>query len=223
MPTLPTNRKSLSALAQRASLIFAGRNLAEESGAGQADAACAASRSESVSGDSSPASRGPRGGSAARSAFQTSENPQQIGAFVASRPAPSGFFPILPADVSAVASSGEVFRSLGSRTDPVLHVRFPAPWSVVAENRRNLKMAVSLEPRANRRTWVRVKQIAVNGFNAGTSRRCRAARKNTRPGSRPSPVRAVACPTQGATTRLATDSAPGWTPGLARTALGRAG
>ena len=39
MPTLPTNRKSLSALAQRASLIFAGRNLAEESGAGQADAA----------------------------------------------------------------------------------------------------------------------------------------------------------------------------------------
>ena len=137
MPTLPTNRKSLSALAQRASLIFAGRNLAEESGAGQADAAQAASRSESVSGDSSPASRGPRGGSAARSAFQTSENPQQIGAFVASRPAPSGFFPILPADVSAVASSGEVFRSLGSRTDPVLHVRFPAPWSVVAENRKN--------------------------------------------------------------------------------------
>ncbi len=118
-------------------LIFAGRNLAEEGGAGQADAACAASRSESVSGDSSPASRGPRGGSAARSAFQTSETPQQIGAFVASRPAPSGFFPILPADVSAVASSGEVFRSLGSKTDPVLHVRFPAPWSVVAENRKN--------------------------------------------------------------------------------------
>ncbi len=137
MPTLPTNRKSLSALAQRASVIFAGRNLAEESGAGQADAAQAASRSESVSGDSSPASRGPRGGSAVRSAFQTSENPHQIRALVASRPAPSGFFPILPADVSAVASSGEVFRSLGSRTDPVLHVRFPAPWSVVAENRKN--------------------------------------------------------------------------------------
>ncbi len=74
---------------------------------------------------------------AARSAFQTPENPQRIGAFVASRPAPSGFFPILPADVSAVASSGEVFRSLGSKTDPVLHVRFPAPWSVVAENRKN--------------------------------------------------------------------------------------
>ena len=140
--------QSLSALAHRASLIFAGRNLAEESGAGQADAAQAASRSESVSGDSSPASRGPRGGSAARfplrpeasagqAAFQTSENPNQIAAFAASRPAPSGFFPILPADVSAVASSSEVFRSLGSRTDPVLHVRFPAPWSVVAENRKN--------------------------------------------------------------------------------------
>ena len=44
MPTLPTNRKSLSALAQCASLIFAGRSLAEESGAGQADAACWARR-----------------------------------------------------------------------------------------------------------------------------------------------------------------------------------
>ena len=131
MPTLRTNRKSLSALAQRASLIFAGRNLAEESGAGQADAA---SRSESSSGDSSPASVGPRGGSAARSACRVAENPRKIAAFAASRPAPSGFFPILPADVSAVASSGEVFRSLGSKTDPVLHVRFPAPWSVVAEN-----------------------------------------------------------------------------------------
>ena len=70
----------------------------------------------------------------------------------------SEFIPILPADVEAMLgqparrSLGEVgsvtvFRSLGSKTDcgspeprskaaPVLHVRFPAPWSVVAENRR---------------------------------------------------------------------------------------
>ena len=153
MPTLPTNRKSLSALAQRASLIFAGRNLAEESGAGQADAACAASRSESVSGDSSPSSSGPRGGSAARSAYREVENPQQIGAFVASRPEPSGFFPILPADVSAVASSGEVFRSLGSKTDPVLHVRFPAPWSVVAENQKISRWRRGRDSNPRSRIW----------------------------------------------------------------------
>ena len=59
----------------------------------------------------------------------------------------SEFIPILPADVEAMLgqparrSLGEdgsvtLFRSLGSKTDPVLHVRFPAPWSVVTENRR---------------------------------------------------------------------------------------
>ena len=56
----------------------------------------------------------------------------------------SEFIPILPADVASLsggrqAAGGQsvtVFRSLGSKTDPVLHVRFPAPWSVVAENRR---------------------------------------------------------------------------------------
>ncbi|MBU0606601.1 MAG: hypothetical protein KKI08_01890, partial [Armatimonadetes bacterium] len=37
---------------------------------------------------------------------------------------------------AAGGQSVTVFRSLGSKTDPVLHVRFPAPWSVVAENRR---------------------------------------------------------------------------------------
>jgi hypothetical protein len=56
----------------------------------------------------------------------------------------SEFIPILPADVASLsggrqAAGGQsvtVVRSLGSKTDPVLHVRFPAPWSVVAENRR---------------------------------------------------------------------------------------
>ena len=58
----------------------------------------------------------------------------------------SEFIPILPADVEemlgqpARRSLGEVgsvtlFRSLGSKTDPVLHVRFPAPWSVVVQHR----------------------------------------------------------------------------------------
>ena len=56
----------------------------------------------------------------------------------------SEFIPILPADVASLSGGSQaaggqsvtVFRSLGSKTDPVLHVRFPAPWSVVAENRR---------------------------------------------------------------------------------------
>ena len=78
---------------------------------------------------------GPRGGSAARAAFRPPENPQQSGFFATVEETECAFIPILPADVSAVASSGEVFRSLGSKTDPVLHVRFPRPWSAVAENR----------------------------------------------------------------------------------------
>jgi hypothetical protein len=59
----------------------------------------------------------------------------------------SEFIPILPADVEAMLgqlarrSLGEVgsvtvFRSLGSKTDPVLHVRFAAPWSVVVQDNR---------------------------------------------------------------------------------------
>ena len=127
-------------------LIFAAAILEKKTGEREALAAQAASRSESASCDSSGVTVGPRGGSAARfrlrpeasagqAAFQTSENPQQYGFFSTVEENESPFIPILPADVSAVASSGEVFRSLGSKTDPVLHVRFPRPWSVVAENR----------------------------------------------------------------------------------------
>ncbi len=131
-------------------LIFAAAILEKKTGEREALAAQAASRSESASCDSSgvtvgPAlssAEGPRGGSAARSAFQTSENPQQSGFFSTVEENESAFIPILPVPtpegvvgMSAVASSGEVFRSLGSKTDPVLHVRFPRPWSVVAENR----------------------------------------------------------------------------------------
>ena len=117
-------------------LIFAAAILEKKTGEREALAAQAASRSESASCDSSGVTVGPRGGSAARSAFQTSENPQQSGFFSTVEENESPFIPILSADVSAVASSGEVFRSLGSKTDPVLHVRFPRPWSVVAENRK---------------------------------------------------------------------------------------
>jgi hypothetical protein len=64
--------------------------------------------------------------------------PSAVGVTVAA--AASGdvaeFVPILPADVAAGGQAVTVFRSLGSKTDPVLHVRFPAPWSVVVRNRR---------------------------------------------------------------------------------------
>ena len=69
----------------------------------------------------------------------------------------SEFIPILPADVASLSGGRQeaggqsvtVFRSLGSKTDPVLHVRFPAPWSVVAENRRisNWRRGRDLNPR----------------------------------------------------------------------------
>ena len=135
-----------TSLARSASnLIFAAAILEKKTGEREALAAQAASRSESASCDSSGVTVGPRGGSAARSAFQTSENPQQSGFFSTVEENESPFIPILSADVSAVASSGEVFRSLGSKTDPVLHVRFPRPWSVVAENRKISKWRCLLD------------------------------------------------------------------------------
>ena len=77
----------------------------------------------------------PRGGSAARSACPNPENPPKNGSFsfVADPVAP--FIPILPQDVAAYFPPQKIFRALGSKTDPVLHVRFPRPWSVVAVNR----------------------------------------------------------------------------------------
>jgi hypothetical protein len=144
-------------------LIFAAAILEKKTGEREALAAQVPPGAGQAASQRPASGERPRGGSAARSAFQTSENPQQSGFFSTVEENESRFIPILPADVSAVASSGEVllrpspeglgpagaacgspssrrpsplvFRSLGSRTDPVLHVRFPRPWSVVAENR----------------------------------------------------------------------------------------
>ena len=127
-------------------LIFAVRNLcgilAEESGASQADA----SRPNL---HSSPPSFGPRGGSAARSAVHNSNTPHNSGIFSAVAESEPDFIPILPAELSAVAPAGGFFQSLGSRSDPVLHVRFPRPWSVVAQNLkiRNWRRGRDLNPR----------------------------------------------------------------------------
>ena len=126
---------------------FASSLLVSESEDGSCHAAEAASHLGCASCDSSGESEGPRGGPAARfrlrqeaparhAPFNSSENPKKSGEFVASHNDGLGFVPILPADVSPVAASRPVFKSLGSKSDPVLHVRFPAPWSVVAKNRK---------------------------------------------------------------------------------------
>jgi DNA invertase Pin-like site-specific DNA recombinase len=67
----------------------------------------------------------------------------------------SEFIPILPADVAALsavrqAAGGQpvtLFRSLGSKTDPVLHVRFPRPWSVVESNKEGQSWRPEAESR----------------------------------------------------------------------------
>ena len=44
----------------------------------------------------------------------------------------SDFIPILPDSEVAAAFGVKPFRSLGSRTDPILHVQFPMPWAIFA-------------------------------------------------------------------------------------------
>ena len=116
-------------------LIFAGRILTAKGDERSEHAAEAAS----LLAASGASSEGPCGGSAARSAcssrpHKSAEIAPLSAVSADSSVSWSAFLPILSADLSAVASSGEVFRSLGSKTDPVLHVRFPAPWSIVAQN-----------------------------------------------------------------------------------------
>ena len=112
------------------------RSLAAERGAMQAAlplAGRALPPNEGGSGVRPPPIPVPRGGSAARSACP---NPPQNGSFsfVADPEAP--FVPILPQDVAAYVPPQKIFRALGSKTDPVLHIQFVGPWAFVAQNRR---------------------------------------------------------------------------------------
>jgi len=102
-------------------------------------------KSQEPDGASGRSMDGPRRGSAARSVMSNHQNHAEnvpFSAVAAQWPeSSSGFFPILPADVSAGDSA---FRFLGSKTDPILHVSYPSPWNVVAdfaaasgENREN--------------------------------------------------------------------------------------
>ena len=115
-------------------LVFAGWNLAEASGAPQAAPPPDGCGSQGGSEGLPPPILGPLGGSAARSACPNPENPPQNGSFsfVADPEAP--FLPILPQDLSAVAPATKIFRSQGSKSDPVLHIQYPPPWGDVAQN-----------------------------------------------------------------------------------------
>ena len=116
-----------------------GWNLAEASGAPQA-AAPFAKASEAKppcgSGVRPPPISVPRGGSAARSACPNPENPPQNGSFSCVADPVAPFVPILPQDVAAYVPPQKIFRALGSKTDPVLHIQFVGPWAFVAQNRR---------------------------------------------------------------------------------------
>ena len=115
---------------------FKVRNLAAERGAMQA-AAPFAKASEAKppcgSGVRPPPIPVPRGGSAARSACP---NPPQNGSFSCVADPEAPFVPILPQDVAAYVPPQKIFRALGSKTDPVLHIQFAGPWAFVAQNRR---------------------------------------------------------------------------------------
>jgi hypothetical protein len=126
-------------------LIFASRVLGSGSGAPQAGRK-AVGGSEGGAGDSI---LGPLGGhatgvassacpalrGAARSACPNPENPPKNGSFsfVADPEAP--FLPILPEDVAAYIPAAEIFHSLGTKTDPILHIQFTRLWGIVARNR----------------------------------------------------------------------------------------
>ena len=110
-------------------------NLADGSGATQAASPFASSCSQDGSEDFPPPIPASRGGSAARSTCPNPENPLQYGSFsfVADPKAP--FVPILPQDVAAYIPADKIFHSLGSKTDPVLHIQFSRLWGIVAQNR----------------------------------------------------------------------------------------
>jgi len=111
-------------------LVFAGWNLAAASGAPQAAPPPDGCGSEGLP----PPIPVPRGGSAARSACPNPENPPQNGSFSCVADPEAPFIPILPQDFSAVAPAAKIFRSQGSKSDPVLHIQYPPEWADVLEN-----------------------------------------------------------------------------------------
>ena len=109
-----------------------GWNLAEASGAPQAAPPPDGCGSQGGSEGLPPPIPVPRGGSAARSACP---NPPKNGPFSTVADPDAPFVPILPQDVAAYIPAAKIFRSLGSKTDPILHIQFTRLWGIVARNR----------------------------------------------------------------------------------------
>ena len=119
-------------------LVFAGWNLAAASGAPQAAPPPDGCGSEGLP----PPIPVPRGGSAARSACP---NPPKNGPFSTVADPEAPFVPILPQDVAAYIPAAKIFRSLGSNTDPILHIQFTRLWGIVARNRHKNKWRCLLQ------------------------------------------------------------------------------
>ena len=116
-------------------LIFAVRNLAAERGAPQAAPPLAGRALPPKEGGSEglpPQIPVPRGGSAARSACII---PPQNGSFSCVADPEAPFIPILPQDVAEYIPADKIFHSLGSKTDPILHIQFSRFFGIVAQNR----------------------------------------------------------------------------------------
>ena len=113
-----------------------GWNLAEASGAPQAALPLDGCGSQGGSEGLPPQIPVPRGGSAARSACP---NPPQNGPFPSVADPEAPFVPILPQDVAAYLPAAKIFRSLGTKTDPILHIQFTRLWGIVAINRHKNK------------------------------------------------------------------------------------
>ena len=129
-------RSRAARTAQRASASW---NMSEASGAAQAATSFAkASENKPPCGSEGfpPPIPVPRGGSAAREACP---NPPKNGPFSSVADPDAPFVPILPQDVAAYIPAAKIFRSLGSKTDPILHVQFTRLWGIVAQNRRSRK------------------------------------------------------------------------------------
>ena len=113
-----------------------GWNLAEASGAPQAAPPPDGCGSQGGSEGLPPPIPVPRGGSAARSACL---NPPKNGPFSSVADPDAPFVPILPQEVVAYIPAEKIFRSLGSKTDPILHIQFTRLWEIVALNRLKKK------------------------------------------------------------------------------------
>ena len=114
---------------------FKVRNLAAERGAPQAAPPLAGRALPPKEGGSEglpPQIPVPRGGSAARSACII---PPQNGSFSCVADPEAPFIPILPQDVAEYIPADKIFHSLGSKTDPILHIQFSRFFGIVAQNR----------------------------------------------------------------------------------------